>query len=245
MVFSTNISEWLEFESIHEYCIGAVSPDYNPQCCQLIRGWTVPGLCQGPKGWGLLVVGNWSMQCYVVTAEDSFPHVTTSDVTHHNHVTCHDNSGHLQHQQLCSLKLPRSVIIITEPITPEMRSLYLELCFAGPNVEAVCVSERRCCSLVYRVMNLNWFWKCFNWWKMHWLMVMQITIASSKSAKNAKILGGNKYKVSEISRYLWCMKVWKRCAQLRQSAQASLPYNCYNKSAWLSSLSSSSLFTLH
>ena len=199
-------------------------PDYNPQCCQLIRGWTVPGLYKGPKGWGLLVVGNWSMQCYVVTSEDSFPHVTTSDVTHHNHMTCHDNSGHLQ--QLNSLKLPRSVIIITEPINPEV----LVLCFAsGPNVEAVCVSEKRCCSFVYRVMNLNWFWKCFNWWKMHWLMVMQITIASSKSAKNAKILeGGNKYKVSEISRYLRCTKVWKRCAQLRQSAQASLPYNSYN-----------------
>ena len=65
-------------------------PDYNPQCCLLIRGWTVPWLCQGPKGWSLLVVDNWSMQCYVVIAEDSFPHVTTSDVTHHNRIhSCH------------------------------------------------------------------------------------------------------------------------------------------------------------
>ena len=163
------------------------------------------------------------MQCYVVTSEDSFPHVTTSDVTHHNHMTCHDNSGHLQ--QLNSLKLPRSVIIITEPINPEV----LVLCFAsGPNVEAVCVSEKRCCSFVYRVMNLNWFWKCFNWWKMHWLMVMQITIASSKSAKNAKILGGNKYKVSEISGYL--RKVYKGLKKMRSvtsvcSGVTSLQYN--------------------
>ena len=204
MVFSTNISEWLEFESIHEYCIGAVSPDYNPQCCQLIRGWTVPGLYKGPKGWGLLVVGNWSMQCYVVTSEDSFPHVTTSDVTHHNHMTCHDNSGHLQ--QLNSLKLPRSVIIITEPINPEV------LVLTGPNVEAVCVSEKRCCSFVYRVMNLNWFWKCFNWWKMHWLMVMQITIASSKSAKNAKNLGR---KQIQGLRNLWIFKVYEGLKKMR------------------------------
>ena len=55
---------WLEFESIYEYCIGAVrSLTTVRNVAQLIREWTGP--MSGTEG--LWVAGNWSMQCNVVT----------------------------------------------------------------------------------------------------------------------------------------------------------------------------------
>ena len=61
-----------------------------------------------------------------------------SDVTHHNHVTCHDLSRHLQQQQLLS-----SVKLHHYPNWTDSLPLW------QTNVEAWCVSER-CCSVVYR-----------------------------------------------------------------------------------------------
>lgn len=142
----------------------------NVQCCQMIRGWTVPVLGRR-KGWGLLVVGNWSMQCYVVTAREQGLIPACHDVWCDTSQSC-DMSWQVKTS-------PTSTIMLIEVAlfrhyhnwthkSWDPSCTLRALMYRG----SMCVSKKRCCSLVYRVMNLNWFWKCFNWWKMHQLMVM-------------------------------------------------------------------------